>query len=132
MKDSKILKAVINKSGAQNRRIKSDYPFFKNGLLSDLIFNNQVPNVQDTEELVNERGEFSFYDFEKLSPKERFSVLAWRKQTTVWENDIWFFLRARKIERMEKPRMRQILKLNKMKSPYWAKIKEELDVDAWY
>ena len=132
MKDSKILKAVINKGGKQNRLIKDEYPFFKNGLLSDLIFNSQVPNVQDTEELVNNNGEFSFSDFEKLSSRERFSVLAWRKQTTVWENDVWFFLRARKIEIMEKPRMRQILKLNKLKSPYWAKIKEELDVDAWY
>lgn len=132
MKDSKIIKEVINNGGAQNRRIKSNYPFFKNGLLSDLIFNHQVPSVQDTEELINERGEFSFSDFEKLSQRERFGVLAWRKQDVVYQNDIWYFLRARGIERMEKPRMRQILKLNKMKSPYWAKIKEELDVDAWY
>ena len=132
MKDSKILKEIINKGGKQNRLIKSDYPFFKNGLLSDLIFNNQVPSVQDTEELINENGEFSFSDLEKLSPRERFSVLAWRKQTTVWENDIWFFLRARGIQKMDKPRMRQILKLNKFKSPYWTKIKQELDVNAWY
>lgn len=77
MKDSKIIKEVINNGGKQNRLIKSDYPFFKNGLLFDLIFNHQVPSVQDTEELINERGEFSF-------------------------------------------------------SAYWAKIKEELDINAWY